>query len=484
MHITDDPTTIVLLGALGLLVGLPGILWVSWKVSRPPLGAGSFRWLYLAWASLLVGSSVWNLSRHTRLSVDEAGADNFVRLAFLSLGILVIVFVGARYRFAFVRELRAGVLGVFSLFALWGLASTVWSVSPASTLYKSSEYCAMLALFALSASLISTTFGNPRSRLLALKGVFDWNWLLVFLLIVSVYLGILIWPEYAILRGYRDEVGVLGFSIQGALPGLSANAVGTLGAVMGIVVLVRMLLNPGSRAVYAPVLVLSLLTMVLTQSRSPILAFLLAAVVVLVVNRRLGLLTMSGALLAVALLAQYGQLAYEFLRRGQSEQSLTTLTGRLQFWQASFEAIGEKPLAGWGANAGGRYVLQNVLGEDRSTVHSSWVEVLLDTGAVGLVLLLVGTIATWFWLFRVRPHAMGDPIGRLLWFESLGVLTVLCVRSVFSVTLVWSWYVIILGAVLVFVSVMRSQVARARPESAAIAQSLPATRRRRPSIRR
>ena len=467
-----------------MLVALPAVLVVLWRVSRPPLRAGSFRWLYLAWACLLAARSVWTLSRSVRSSVDDAGVDNFVRLVFLSLGVLIILFVGARHRFALLTELRSGVLGTFSLFALWGLASTVWSVLPASTLYKSSEYFAMLALFALSASLVHVTFADPRSRLLALKSIFDWTWLLVFLLILSVYLGIVIWPEYTILRDYRDEIGVLGFSIQGALPGLSENAVGTLGALMGIVALVRMLLNPGVRMFYAPILVLSVLTMVLTQSRSPILAFLLAAVIVLVVSRRFGLLAMCAALLGAVSFAQYGQLVYEFMRRGQSEETLTDLTGRVTFWQASMEAVYEKPFTGYGANAGGRYVLQTVLGESRSTVHSSWVEVLLDTGAVGLVLLVVGLGATWFWLIKLRSYAMKAPISRLLWFESLGVLTVLCARSLFSATLVWSWYVLVLGVVLVFVSAMRRQVARARHESAAFAQSLPAARGRRPSIRR
>jgi O-antigen ligase len=413
------------------------------------------------------------------------GANNFIRLGFLLLGALVILLLGARYRFVFVRELGAGILGIFFVFALWGLASAIWSVSPIGTLYKSSEYCTMLALFALAASLVSTTFATPRHQLLTLKSVFDWHWFLLFLLVMSVYVGVVVFPEYAILRSYRDQSGMLGFSLQGVLPGLSANAVGTLGAITGTVAFVRMLLKPGSRIFWTTLFLISLLTMVLTQSRSPILAFVVAVGAVLVVNRRLGLLALFGSLTGVALLTQqYIQpVVYEFMKRGQNEQNLTSLTGRVTYWQASFDAIREKPLSGYGANVGGRYVLDSALGEAVSTVHSTYVEVLLDTGAVGLVLLVAALVTTWFMMFRIRPHVMNDPIGNLLWLESLGVLTVLSVRSLFAVTLVWSWYVLNLGVVLVFISVARRQVVQARHAGAASSQLLSATRRRRSSIR-
>lgn len=482
LHIADDLTTLVLLGLLVLFIGLPSAVLALRKAARPPLGAGSFRWLYLAWASILGAASVWSLSRNVLLSADEAGANNFVRLGFLLLGGLIVFLVGAKYRFFFVRELASGVLGIFSVFALWGLASTLWSVSPVGTLYKAIEYGIMLALFALVASSIMSTFKDPQDRLLALKSIFEWHWFLLCLLITSVYVGVLVLPEYAILRDYRDQSGLLGFSIQGALPGLSANAVGTVGAIMGVVAFVRMLLRPRAKLFYAAILAISVLTMVLTQSRSPILAFLLSVIAVLLMSRRIGVLIALGASAVVAL-SLGGQSLYEFMMRGQNEQNLTQLTGRVGRWEASFEAIQERWITGYGANVGGRFVMEAAQGEAVTDVHNSFVEVLLDTGVVGLLLLVAGLLATWFLLFRVRHHVVDNPIGNLLWLETLGVLGVLSVRSMFAVTLVWNWYVINFGIVLVFVSVVRRQVGKARPAGTAPAQPLSAGRGRRPSIR-
>ena len=208
LNVADDPLTLALLAASVLLIGLPCLFALVWRVTRPPFQVGSFRWLYLAWACVLAASSVWNLSRDVRLSADEAGADNFVRLGFLALGALVIFLIGAKYRFRFLGELVAGALGIFFVFALWGLLSTLWSVSPAGTFYKSSEYGVMLGLFALAASLVNVALFDPREQLAALKGIFDWNWVLIFLLLINVYLGVLPDLRRVNLAGgvHRDQV--------------------------------------------------------------------------------------------------------------------------------------------------------------------------------------------------------------------------------------------------------------------------------------
>ena len=472
---------------MGLLIGLPGILLIVWRVTRPPFRISSFRWLYLAWGCFLVSASVWVLDRKgsARFSAEEAGADNYMRLAFLGLGILVILAVAAVYRFAFFSELMTGALGVYFLFSLWGLASTAWSVSPAGTLYKASEYCAMLALFALTASLINVTIRNPKNRFFALKSVFDFNWFLVFALIASVYAGILYSPEHAFTKESEIiEVGVLSFSLQGVLPGLSNNAVGQLGAIMGIVAVARLLQRPKSWMLWVPVLAVSLLTMVLAESRSPILAFFVAVALLMAANRRFWLLIPSGAFVGAAILWQYGQLAYDFMRRGQSDENLANLTGRVGYWQASLEAVREKLPEGYGANVGGRHVLQDALAEKGgASTHSTWVEVLLDTGVVGFTLFAVGLIAVWVLLFKLRSRAMGDPTGRMLWLECLGVLTVMSVRSVFSVAMVWSFNVLAFGVILVFLSVMRRQAIGARSVGASFVQPVLAARRRRLGVR-
>ena len=475
----SDPITVVLLVLLSATVVLPVVFVTLKRVTNLPVQTQTFRSLYFAWACLLAGSSVWNISRDVRYSINEAGSDNYIRLAFLMLGMLVILLLVTKYRFGFVSELVTGVLGIFFLFALWGGMSTAWSVSPASSLYKSFEYISMILLFALASYLVTSTVKGPREQLLALKSIFDWNWFLIFMSLVVVYVGIPIWPSIAL----QQVPGVLSSRLQGALPAIAANGVGQLAAILAAVALTRVLLKPGSRTLYVPLLGFSLVTMLLAQSRSPILAFFLAAVVIMVASRRFGLLLFSGVLGAGVLLSVYGQDVYAYLDRGQSTESLTTLTGRTTFWQTSLQAMPGRWLTGYGANAGGRYILDSMGDSSISTVHSTYVETLVDTGAIGVLLLAAGLLVTWFWLIKLRPYVVKDPISRMLWIESLGVMMVITVRSVFSVAFVWSSTVLTFGVLIVFVTVMRRHVDRRRYAGTAVAQPLPATRRRRPSVR-
>jgi O-antigen ligase len=477
--VVNDPITLVLLGLLILLSVPPVVLMIAWRVTRLPFRVRSFRWMYLAWGLLLGATSTWTISREVSRTVEEAGAGNFVRLAFLALGILVILFAGARYKFVFVSELAAGPLGIMFVFSLWGLASTLWSVLPASTLYKSVEYSAMFVLFALTASLIKLTVRRPHDQMLALKSIFDWNWFLIVVQLITVYLGVVVLPEYAI----KQDIGMLGFSLSGALPAISANGVGQLAAILGIVAVVRILYKPKSRVMYVPVLLGCLVTMVLAQSRSPIMAFLLAVVVVLFASSRFGLLALLLGSASGVLLSSYGQTIYEFMRREQSEGNVQSLSGRTTYWESSLEAVRDTWLNGYGANAGGKQVLA-LLGEGASSVHSTWVETLLDTGVVGLALLFAAVVIAWFWLLRVRTYVMKDAVGRLLWFECLGVFTILTVRSLFTITFVWTMAVLMFGLVLVFISVTRRQVAQGSYASAPLAQQIPATWRRRPGVYR
>jgi O-antigen ligase len=458
LYATGDPITIsliaILLVLLVLMVALPSMVAIIRNLTHVPFRTATLRWLYVAWVIILLSELVYNIDRDARLSATQAGADNFIRLAFLLLGLFTILLIGSIYRFVFIKELMSGVLGISFAFALWNLISTLWSVFPTLTFYKSVEYLVTVLLFAFAVFLIRVNARNSPNQLLALKSLFDWNWFLTFSLLVTVYLGVLILPQRAIV----PVPGVVPFALEGVLPGISANAVGELSAILGIVAVTRMALKAGPRFLYLPLFSFSMITMVLAQSRSPIAAFSVALVVVLLLSRRFGWLALVVSSLIVVLLSGYSEVVYAFFRRGQSIGVFKSLSGRTGYWEASLDAVRESPIGGFGGYAGGRYVTQATLGEDdmASTVHSAYVETLIGTGIVGLTILLILLLSTWFWLFRLRSFATRTPIGHLLWVESVGVFSVLMVRTLFSVPIIWG-QILTFGLFLVFISVMRKQ---------------------------
>jgi hypothetical protein len=89
--------------------------------------------------------------------------------------------------------------------ALVCAVSTVWSVFPSWTLYKSLEYLVDITCLAAIVTLIRSAHGY--------KAFLDWSWTLCGLLVGSVWLGVLLWPSLAL----QAEQGTLSrpFSARG-----------------------------------------------------------------------------------------------------------------------------------------------------------------------------------------------------------------------------------------------------------------------------
>ena len=450
------------------------------------------RWVQMALALLFASTLVWSVTTESVNTVAaEAGTSNFVRLALLGLGVVATSIIAARYQFAFVGHLITGVVGIFFLLTVWSFVTALWSVSTAVTIYKSFEF---FAVFFLVASALSMLFARRssrdyESRLLLTKAIFDWYWVLIFALLLSVYLGALIWPAGA----FAPSIGVLSVQLQGVFPQVAPNGVGDFAAVIGTVVAARLLCGPkmasagrgltkSSRLIYALILGFSVVTMILAQSRSPILGFLLAMIVVSLAAHRYRVFLLAMIVLCAGFFSNYGganEVTYDFLKRGQDEGNIESLSGRTDYWAAAFEATGEQPVGGYGAYAGGRYILEQTNNTGVSSLHNTYMELLVGTGVVGLSILVVGLLAILVWLFRLRSRAALHPTSWSLWVESLGVLTVLLLRSMFSVPFIWS-HVLTLGLIVTFITVLRRSRQSARKRSYAdtvVAQPLPAIRR-------
>jgi O-antigen ligase len=456
--ITGNPIVLFLLLVLGAIVGLPTLVVGLRKTANLLLNAGAARWIYLAWFLLLASTLVWSVTQSAvNETVDGAGSGDFIRLGFLLLGVIATLITGTLFRFAFVGHLVTGVLAIFSLFALWCFVSTLWSILPAVTLYKSFEFFCALMLISTAMVVASSrsVARTSKEQVLQLKSYFDWHWSLVFLLLCTVYVGAALLPGSA----FVPSAGILGFQLQGAFPQMATNAVGDFAAILGTVSLTRVLSRSGaisarSKLVYLLVLGFSLLALFLAQSRSPIIAFLLAAIIVSISYKRFWLLLIVVSL-SPTLFLNYGEVTTEYLRRGQVDGNIESLSGRITYWQAALEAVGNQPLGGYGAYAGGRYILDRAVpgASGVSSLHNTYMEALAGTGIVGLGILIAGLGVTWFALLKLQSFAASSAVSRLLWVESLGILVVLSVRSMFSVPFIWT-NVLTFGLILIYVTVL------------------------------
>lgn len=438
--------------ALGLaLLGLPvlvvAIAALCYAVNNAlAFVSSSIKWWHVLWLLTFVSALVFRVRNASDISSDPLDGWAIFRIAMDMVVAFVLLGRLALRRTHWLGSMVRGALGALTVYGLVCLASTAWSVFPSWTLYKSFEYLVDIALLAAILESLDSTDEY--------RNLFNWTWALYALLLLSVWIGAIIWPQEA-LYGADLPGAVMTLRLGGVMPAMSANDVGTYAAILGLLCLAR--LFPISeegfyKPWYALLLVSSLVTMVLSQTRTAMAGFVLGGFVIMVFSKRgkLGaLLTfIVGPIVAVSTM---GGLIWAFLARGQSEDQMANLSSRAQWWAFAWQTYLERPLTGLGAYAAGRFAVMAKMGMGgTSSMHSDYLETIVGTGIWGIIPLIAALAVTWWLLLRYIRDSSMDPQDRQLAYEGLAILALITFRSVFSDMLTWHpplYFLAILGCV-------------------------------------
>jgi O-antigen ligase len=347
---------------------------------------------------------------------------------------------------------------------LFALLSTLWSVYPELTLYKSLEFFTTLVL------LVAIVYSERSPS--TYRGVFDLTWALCGCLLISVWLGAVLWPEQA----FEESGGLLGVQLSGVLPVISANGVGETSALLALVCASRLgsgrLGMTSTRSLLWLVFVVSVGTLVLSQTRTAWVGFMVGLVFVVAFSGRTAALALFTLIIAgIGWAAGLGHLAFSYFLRGQSPAVLGALSGRFDWWQAAWGQFLTQPLTGYGAYAGGRFAVLSEIGQANVTsLHSTYLEVLVGTGLLGFAPLLAALFATWWILLRALKGTRLPAPARQLTVEAVAVLALVTVRSFFAAHLVWHHFLTLVFLILVG----HAEILRQLPRSALV--QVPRTR--------
>ena len=389
-----------------------------------------FRWWHWLWGLLFFSDLTFRERDFQNVRDNPLDGWALYRVTLVGLVGTVLLWRAVTRRGQWLGSLFSGTVLIMAAFPLVGILSTAWSVYPAWTLYKSIEL--LIDISVLAAALAAAgTAGN-------LKTLFDWNWLLLAGLQATVWMGAAIWPGEALARG----VGTLGFQVAGVIPSIASNGVGHIAAILSIVALARML-GPGATRgrvlLYSIVFLSSLATLVFSQTRSALGAFMAAAVLVVLLSRRANVIAMAAFTALVLLTASTFESTFlTYFRRGQDAQMLESFSGRTDWWRFGWARFLERPLTGYGAFAGGRFASLAEMGDRfTSSLHNTYLEAMLGIGILGPLLVLACLITVWWRLVASFFRWRGGELERSLYLETAGVLTVITVRSVFTTDLIW-----------------------------------------------
>jgi O-antigen ligase len=203
---------------------------------------------------------------------------------------------------------------------------------------------------------------------------------------------------------------------------------------LSVVLLLGILLRNRSRTpsprwptwIYLILLAVNVGALLATRTRGALAGCLVGCFVVAIVGaRRTNRLDIAVLSIIVAVLA--GILAMEeivsFLQRGETSESLRTLTSRTVLWEEAIDRFWDRPLFGYGLTAS-RGIFFDTVGLGGG--HNALINVMVDAGAFGVIvfLSLIGVLIRSARSVRRRP-GVGDDVPIVL-----GALAFLVVNSV------------------------------------------------------
>jgi uncharacterized membrane protein len=423
--------------ALAIVIGAPFVLALFVR-ALPELFSGlravreNFGWREGCLALLFLSAATFAVR-----NVNTAVSQPLDALAALRFGPELIVAVILASRIASgkssLKYLLSGLPACLALFCLVSLVSTLWSIVPIWTFFKSGE-------FLLDVTLAAVIFQSVNHAEDYLK-ILNWIWILYAVETLIPWIGAAISPATA-----WDDLGRL----RADIPLVGPNNIGATGAVLALVAISRLLWRdrkPGERAWYLAVLIFGIASLVAAQTRNAIGGFLLGLPLVLIFsNRKWIVAALAGIGTPLLLLTSASTIATTYLRRGQSDEEVQGLTGRMDWWNYAWQQVSFHPWTGLGMYAGGRFgVLARMGRAEAGYMHSDWLEVAVGTSFWGILTLLAAVLGTWWFLIKGAVCRRLSALERALAVECIGVMAVLTVHSIFNDEFCWHVPLLFLG---------------------------------------
>ncbi|SRR5579883_671866 len=388
---------------------------------------------HLIWYGVYVSSLVFRI--RALAEFREQPVDGWALLRIGPEGLIgaYLFFLLATRRLPWVESMFTGIPKVLAFYTAFCAASTIWSVFPPWTAYKSLEYTMDIAV--ISAILCVVTDAEKYKTLL------DFTWSVYAIEAFWCWCQIGIWPSEALDDG----------RLKGVWPLTGYNALGEYGALLCIVAICRLVPMAKfdfKRSWYLAVFAFGFATLLAANTRNTIGGLVAAIVLVLIISRGLSGAMVIGLSSAGIVFTALGSIIKTFLKRGQSDEAFTSLSGRLAWWHYAWIFFLEHPIAGLGAYAAGKFAVMKSLNANTGSTHSDYIELLVGTGIIGTVLFCFAILWTWWLLYKYAKDVTLKPMERQLSMECFGVMTILVVHSFFNVELIWHaplFYFVVLG---------------------------------------
>ena len=366
--------------------------------------------LLVWWAALIAPIATYAPRGSTSASVAAAAAQGSLRnqLLVISFGVVGGFFVPAAMK-RFDPAFR-WVAALWVLYLGWALASLAWSIYLPLTIRNAG---ALILVSVGAFGLGGGFYGSlPNGRDLFLRHVFAAGVLSALVVLIPLPLH---WDDYALLEPSQrlsigDSVSITSFVVRPVMCALLVLAATWI-----------LQVRRWQRIDWLWVAIL-LVPLMAVKARGPIFWGILVLVIFYLTYRS----RLRDRVLQVGLLLALGTGAYVFyseglvgwllpyLTRGSVETTMS-LTGRVPLWQVLLPEVAQHPWLGVGFAAywspSNVYQIEQLVGFPAVSAHNGYLEELINTGIVGLAILL--SFYLYGMVVGLRRARLGDPLGWL-----------------------------------------------------------------------
>lgn len=302
------------------------------------------------------------------------------------------------------------VLGLLS--TLQGEGNTYYSV------YKAAEL--LVDTVFLFAAIVQIT------SLKEAKKLCDLILLLFCLLLITEVIAAIVNPEAGF---YLYDKGAIGRLFSGAFPLMDPNGLGFLSATLVVASASRVLNTnePMSRQLYMLIMLFSLTTLILAQSRTSIFGMLAGLTSIFVLCKRWKEFAIVSVITIVGFVL-FSDYLITYIMRGQSVEMFQNVSGRAVMWDHVWNKFLQSPLLGTGLATAG-FVMKIYAPGQTAPVFNSYLECLLNSGIIGFAPWIVALMATFFLLLRGSIKANKNNPELSFNAEKIGIMVVLLARS-------------------------------------------------------
>jgi O-antigen ligase len=328
----------------------------------------------IVWSLLVVSIFFGTRSTTEELLVNQITPERITRIVLLSC---LFVFVMFAFLLRSQRDLMSAFksyFGWFLLYAIIAMGSAIYSGLPLLSLWKGFEV--------LTSIVISMYIYRKLNNIEQIKTFWNLNVLFLFLMIATIYVGYISYPDRAL-----AQEGTYGASrLQGVILQVNPNGVGQMASYLVVIALITFSYASSNRNRRNAVLLFlfAMPALVMSYSRTSIIATILVATIILTRKN----VKSFFLLVILSTVFIWAEIYYSFsmyaLERGSSD-SIRSLAGRVDSWAVAWNMIKESPFLGYGFYFGPRVLFADKIWITRVGTDNTYLDVLLSIGIVGCI---------------------------------------------------------------------------------------------------